>query len=118
VEILFENARRILDVAANAEANGPDEFAVLMSSDSGIRILMNQPFRVDAAVMETGADAGYRVVRTRSGVRVEGYGRGENCVLEQRAKQPAARTGPWTEWLLDQPLYRISSPLLTSTASA
>ena len=113
VESFFENARRILDVAATAAANGPEEFAVLMSSDGGLRILMNQPFRLDAAAADAGADIAYRVTRSKSGVRVEGHTRAQDCVLETR---PAV--APHAQWLLDQPLYSMTSPLLTSTASS
>ncbi|HWD99932.1 MAG TPA: hypothetical protein VG345_12875 [Bryobacteraceae bacterium] len=113
MESFFENAQRILDVAATADANGPEEFAVLMGGDGGLRILMNQPFRLDAAAADLGAAVAYRVVRSRSGVRVEGHGRGQDCVLETR-KRAAASAG----WLIDQPLYRMTSPLLTATASS
>jgi len=112
VESFFENACRILDVAATADASGPDEFAVLMSSDGGLRILMNQPFRLDAAAADAGADIAYRVIRSKTGVRVEGHGRAQDCVLETRPA-PVVRA----QWLLDQPLYSMSSPLLASTAS-
>lgn len=113
MESFFENAQRILDVAATADANGPEEFAVLMGEDGGLRILMNQPFRLDTAAADAGAEVAYRVVRSRSGVRVEGHGRDQDCVLETR-KRAAVRT----QWLLDQPLYRMTSPLLTATASS
>lgn len=113
MESFFENACRILDVAASAAADGPDEFAVLMTSDGGLRILMNQTFRLDAAAADAGADVAYRVIRSKSGVRVEGHGRAQDCVLESR---PAVKAQ--ARWLLDQPLYRMSSPLLTSAASS
>lgn len=125
MESFFENARQILDVAATASSNGPDEFAVLMSRDGGMRILMNQAFRLDAAAADAGADAAYRVVRSASGVRVEGHAFGQDCLLETRVKQPAragSQAPPPAQWLrhqlLDQPLYRITSPLLTSATSA
>jgi hypothetical protein len=113
VESFFENACRILDVAATAAASGPDEFAVLMSSDGGLRILMNQSFRLDAAAADAGADIAYRVIRSKSGVRVEGHSRAEDCVLEARAA-----AAPRAQWLLDQPLYSMASPLLASAASS
>jgi len=113
VESFFENACRILDVAATAAADGPDEFAVLMGGDGGLRILMNQTFRLDSAAADAGAEIAYRVVRSKSGVRVEGHTRAQDCVLESR---PVVK--PQAQWLLDQPLYRMTSPLLTSTASS
>lgn len=112
METLVENAQRILDVAAAADANGPDEFAVLVTRHGGLHILMNQPFRLDAAAQDAGADTAFRVVRSKSGVRVEGHAPGEDCVLRSRVRQTRA-----AQWLLDQPLYRITSPLVTSSAS-
>lgn len=123
MESFFDNAQRILDVAASAEANGPDEFAVLLGRDGGMRIVMNQAFQLAAAAADAGADAAYRVVRSESGVRVEGHAWGQDCLLETRVKTPArtqaktqAKNELKAQWLLDQPMYCVGPALLGSAA--
>lgn len=111
MDAFFENAQRIFDVArsgaASADWNGEEsDFALLIRPDGGLHFVMGSQFSLEAAAIHGGARTAYRVSTSRGGVRVEGRSGGRDCVIEERnaAKQ----------LLRDQPLYRISSPLLTA----
>jgi hypothetical protein len=104
----FENAERIFDVARSCADAESQDFALLVHPDGGLHFVMESPFSIESAAAHAGARIGYRITRSPDGVRVQGYSAGRNCVLEERAS-------PRAQLLLrDQPLYRITSPLLTS----
>ena len=112
-DTLFENAQRILAVAqAGGIADGAEEnqdFALLIKPDGALHFVMESTFSLDAVAIHEGARSAYRVTRSRDGVRVEGHSASADCVLEQR--------NPCRTLLRDQPLYRITSPLLTSASA-
>jgi hypothetical protein len=121
VNIFLENAQRIFDVARADSGAESSEFAVLVLPDGGLHVIMESQVSLEA-VASAGARAAYLVSRSRDGVRVTGRGSGQQCVLESGPEGVAAgipgnqgRAG--SELLRDQPLYRITSPLLTSAAS-
>jgi hypothetical protein len=68
---------------------------------------MESPFSIEGAAIHAGAESAYRITRSRDGVRVEGRNAGNSYILEERS--------PHRALLRDQPLYRITSPLLTSS---
>jgi hypothetical protein len=119
---LFESARRIFDVAvagADVAVAGADmaasgagdfgetqDFALLIRPDGGIHFVMESPFSIEAAAVYAGAQCAFRITRSRNGVRVEGRSGSADCVMEMRK--------PRQMLLPDQPLYCISSPLLTA----
>lgn len=108
---LFENAQRIFEVArSEQDGDSQQDFALLIRPDGGLHFVMETPFSIEGAASYAGAQTAYRVTRSRDGVRVQGRSAGGDCVLEQR--------NPCRELLRDQPLYRIASPLLTSSAAA
>ena len=110
MDTLFENAHRIFDVARSAAATDNQDFALLIRPDGGLHFVMESPFSMEAAAVHYGARTAYRITRTGDGVRVDGRGGGRNCVLEESSVPRAFSK----EMLRDQPLYRITSPLLTS----
>jgi hypothetical protein len=113
MDTLLENAERIFEVArsegarvANAGFSGSGEdFALLIRPDGGLHFIMEAHFSIEAAAIHTGAQAAFRVTHLREGVRVEGRNSSQTCVLEER--------NPQRQLLPNQPLYRITSPLLT-----
>jgi hypothetical protein len=107
MDSLFENAQRIFEVARSA-ANTEDnqDFALLIGPDGVLHFVMESTFSIEAAAIHTGAHSAYRITRSRDGVRVQGRSAGADCVLEARS--------PHKDLLRDQPLYWITSPLLTS----
>lgn len=112
MDSLIENAQRIFDVAragAGDEDEAGQDFALLIRPDGVLHFVMESPFSIEAAAIHAGAQSAYRITRSRDGVRVQGRSADRECVLEER--------NPRRELLRDQPLYRITSPLLTSCAS-
>lgn len=105
---LFENAQRIFEVAQAGALSGAnaEDFALLIRPDGGLHFVMESPFSIDGAAAYAGAESAFRVTRSRYGVRVQGRSGTADCVLEERS--------PHRELLRDQPLYRITSPLLIS----
>lgn len=89
--------------------SGNDDFALLVRPDGGLHFIMETPFSIEAAAIHAGAQAAYQITRSRDAVRVTGRSMGRDCVLEHR------KPGSVSNALLrDQPLYRITSPALTS----
>jgi len=110
VRSLVEDTRSIFEVAECASAADPQDFALLVQPDGGLHFVMDTPFSLDAAASYTGAHSAFHIVRNESGVHVLGQNAGERCVIERRCSP--------RELLRDQPLYRITSPLLTSGAAS
>lgn len=114
MEALLDNARRIFDVArSRGMETGSDgecqDFALLIRPDGALHFVMESPFSLEGAASHAGARTAYRVTRSRDGVRVQGRNAFEDCVLEERK--------PCLQFLRDQPLYRLASPLLTSSTA-
>ncbi len=86
-----------------------DDFALLVRPDGGLHFIMETPFSIEAAAVHAGAQAAYRITRSHDGVRVTGRSMGRDCVLEHRKPRCVSNA-----LLRDQPLYRITSPVLTS----
>ena len=96
----------------------------MIKPDGGLHLLMESQFSLECALTYAEAESAFRITRTNDGVRVEGRRRRgstdmrgdmrrdlpgdahEICVLETRHAR--------RELLRDQPLYRITSPLLIS----
>jgi hypothetical protein len=110
MDTLFENAHRIFDIARSAATTENQDFALIVRQDGGLHFVMESPFSMEAAALHCGARTAYRITRSRDGVRVDARGAGINCVLVESAGPNAFAK----EMLRDQPLYRITSPLLTS----
>jgi len=113
MDTFLENAQRIFDVARSTRATvvnagfsgSAEDFALLIRPDGGLHFIMEAPFSIEAAAIHTGAQAAFRVTHLREGIRVEGRNSSQTCVLEGRNLQ--------MQLLPNQPLYRITSPLLT-----
>lgn len=114
MDAFFENAHRIFEVARSGQEDGPQDFALLVKPDGGLHFVMESPFSIEAAALDAGATTAYRVTRSQGGVRVEGHNGSQDCVLEAH---PPARRNPLPGLLFNQPLYRITSPLLISATS-
>jgi len=112
VDTFLLNAQHILNVAKSDSSGEHSEFALLIRPDGGIHMIMESELTLDAAAIATGAKTAYRVTRSRKGVRVTGSEGDRHCQLEEGVRPRIA-----AELLRDQPLYRITSPLLTSNAS-
>jgi hypothetical protein len=116
---LFENAQRIFDVASAGADTGssadPQDFALLIRPDGSLHFVMEAPFSIEAAAIHAGARSAFRVTRSREGVRVEGRSASRDCVIAERNP---ARPNPWRALLPDQPLYCITSPLLTAGSAS
>lgn len=103
------NAQHILNVAKADSSGEHSEFALLIRHDGGIHMIMESEMTLEAAAIAEGARTAYRVTRSANGVRVTGTEGGRRCQLEDSARPRIS-----SELLRDQPLYRITSPLLTS----
>lgn len=104
---LFENARRLFEVAAaGGDSDEAQDFALLIRPDGGIHFVMESVFSIDAAALYAGAQSAFRITRSPGGVRVEGRSGSADCVMETR-KSPR-------NMLPDQRLYCMTSPLLTA----
>jgi hypothetical protein len=112
MDVFLENATRIFETASLSEGADSSDFALLVRPDGALHFVMETPFTLDAAAIHAGAQTAYRVTRSKDTIRVDGQSGGRNCVLEQRHPENRAR-----DLLRDQPLYRVSSPLLTSCNS-
>jgi hypothetical protein len=107
MDALLENAQRIFEVAQSGTIDDThQDFALLIRPDGGLHFVMESPFSLEAAAVHAGAGNAYRITRSRDGVRVQGRSGDRDCVLEKR--------NLYRDMLRDQPLYRITSPLLTS----
>lgn len=110
----LENAQRIFDVARAASSEDPQDFVLLVKPDGGLHFVMESPCSIEGAAAWVGAQSAYRVTRSGDGIRVQGQsagggGKQDRCLLESRNTR--------RDLLRDQPLYRITSPLLTSGTS-
>jgi hypothetical protein len=112
---LLETTQQIFDVARSgmdwsgwegADDAECQDFALLIGRDGALHFVMESPFSIEAAAIHTGAQSAYRITHSRHSVRVQGRSGGKDCVLEERTAR--------RELLRDQPLYRITSPLLSS----
>ena len=115
---LFENARRIFDVAT-AEGGAGDftdaqDFALLIRPDGGMHFVMESPFSIEGAATYAGAQTAFRITRSPEGVRVEGRSGSVDCVIARHSQ----RRSPGPMLLPDQPLYCITSPLLTAGSAS
>jgi hypothetical protein len=110
VDLFFEHAQQILEVAQSDSSGSMEDFALLIRPDGGLHFIMETPFTLEAASQYGGARSAYRVTRSEAGVRVEGFSAGRKCLIEERS--------PHKELLRDQPLYRITSSTSATTGSA
>ena len=122
MDAFLENAQRIFDVARSDGSTEPNDFALLIRPDGGLHLVMESPLSLEAAAIHGGARTAYRVTKTlRGGVRVTGRSGNRECVLEQRPPNALTTTSCHrrftAELLRDQPLYRISSPVVLSASS-
>jgi hypothetical protein len=115
MDSLLENTQRIFDVArAGGNLSGESEdFALLVQPNGALHFVMDAPFSVEAAAIDSGARTAWRITRSRDGIRVQGRsmdrGMLKECLLEER--------NPGRALFHDQPAYCIVSPLLTSSAA-
>lgn len=113
VSTFLDNGRRIFDVA-RAESTAEDiDFALMVREDGGLHLIMGSPLSLEGASVHAGAATGYRVTRSGGALKICGHSYGQTLVLEDRTAQRSCHS----RLLRDQPLYRITSPLLTSPAS-
>lgn len=108
MDTFLENAQRIFDVAQADKSGESSQFALLVSDDGGLHFIMESMVSIEGAVAHVGARAAYRVTRTAAGTRVEGRSRAKDCMIEERRG--------FRNLLSDQPLYVVTSPLLTSSS--
>ena len=107
----LDNAQRIFDVARQDSSAENSDFALLVRSDGGLHLIMETPVSLEAAAIYAGARTAYYVSRSPRGVRVTGLDSTQRCVIEDLSIHRRS------ELLRDQPLYSITSPLLTSASS-
>ena len=112
MDVFLENAQQLFDVARSDDNAEPNDFALLIRPDGGLHFVMESPLSLEAAAIHGGARTAYRVTKSAGGeIRVTGRDGNRECVLLQRAPEPASpRVSRLfrTELLRDQPLYRIS----------
>ena len=101
MDTFIDHAQQILDVACADETGTAEDFALIVRPDGGLHFIMETPFSLEGAAAYGGARSAYRVTRSRTGVRVEGWSAGRSCVLQEKS--------PGMELLRDQPLYMITS---------
>lgn len=109
MDVFFDNARKIFDVAqaSVAEASGCEDssdFALLIRPDGALHLIMESPVSLEAAAVHGGAHVAYHISRSLGGVRVTGQTSGRSCMLEQAGRSTAA-----FRLLRDQPLYETLS---------
>lgn len=112
----LDNAQRIFDVARQDSSAENSDFALLVRSDGSLHFIMEsavslEKVSLEAAAIHAGARTAYHVSRSPRGVRVTGLDSTQRCVIEEVSIPRRI------ELLRDQPLYSITSPLLTSASS-
>jgi hypothetical protein len=113
VDSFLEHAQQILDVAQSDSSGSREDFALLIRPDGGLHFIMESQFTLEAASEYGGASSAYRVTRSGSGVRVQGWSAGRTCVLQEKSAAELSR-----ELLRDQPRYRITSSTSATSGSA
>ena len=77
------------------------DFALLVRPDGSLHMVMEAELNLDAVAAENGARIGYRVSRSKTGVRVSGRNGVSRCEFsESRGARELVR---------DQPLYLIAA---------
>jgi hypothetical protein len=113
VDSFLERAQQILDVAQSDPSGSREDFALLIRPDGGLHLVMESEFTLEAVSEYAGARSAYRVTRSGSGVRVQGWSSGRKCVLEEKSTADLAR-----DLMRDQPRYCITSSASTTTGCA
>jgi hypothetical protein len=114
--MFLQHAQQLLDVARTDSSGENSDFALLVRHDGGIHMIMESELTLEAAALAAGAKTAYRVTRSGGGVRVTGSEGARRCQLEDQSGPARARTQPGFALLRDQPLYRITSPVLISAS--
>lgn len=86
MESFLRDAERILETAAVAESDTP-EYVICISRTGSLRILSDMTgWSLPALALDLGADALYRVQRTKGTAQVEGWSYGRKCLLSRDAR--------------------------------
>ena len=127
MDSFFENARRIFDVARTAADSDLNDFVLRISPDGGMHFVMDSALSPGENALSPFTETSYRVTKSvGGGVRVVGRTSQQECVLERHpnAQHEPALHGERTvdnrfvtDFLRDQPFYRIDSPLTLSGRS-
>jgi hypothetical protein len=110
MDSFLTNAQEIFDVA-RAEGNDErEEFALLIDSEGGIRMIMGAPFAFEAVA--AGCRSAYQVTRGREGVRLVGRSGGKTCMFQENCADP-----PRMNTLPGEAFYTVVSPLRIASVS-
>jgi hypothetical protein len=104
MDVFFQNAQNIFDVARSGASDESADFALMIRPDGGLHLVMDSPLSLEAAAVHGGARTVYRVQRFNGKVRVTGQMPGRTCVLEDAGCKPSRPAV-----LRDQPLYSVVS---------
>jgi len=102
VNLLIDNARRLLETAvAAAGPGGSQEWTVLYGPEGGLQILAGTDRSLESLTLTHGATAVWHVNRRCGRITVEGLSHGERIRLETEAPASA-------RLLTDLPLYQLN----------
>jgi hypothetical protein len=96
VSELIENARRIMDTAADAERVGltfgmePSDWTIFIGPEGGLEMIAGVENPLDSLAWSRGARMAWQVRHLGGGVRVEGLAASERCKLELEAPRQSA----------------------------
>ena len=85
MDTFLDHARQLLDVARADTSGTREDFALVVRPDGGLHFIMETAFSLEAAAAYGGAQSAYRVTRSSTGVRVEGWSTGRTCLVEDRS---------------------------------
>jgi hypothetical protein len=107
---LIENARKIMDTAADAERLGltsgiaPSDWTIFIGPEGGLEMIAGVESSLDSLTWSRGARMAWQVRHLGGGVRVEGLAASERCKLEFESPRQAA-------WMLlgGSGMYQLAS---------
>jgi hypothetical protein len=88
VSAFLQQAEDILEIAAVSNDHNPQDVAIMMDRQGGMRMLNPAGWSLPALSAEFGATAVYKVERRGGTIRVEGWAGAERCLI-QRNVEPA-----------------------------
>jgi len=98
VSPLLRKAEEILEVAV-AGGNTPNDIAILIDRQGGMRMLDPTCWSLAGLAAEFGATAIYKVERRGGSVRVEGWDGADRCLLQRSASPRKLRQAMMPQFL-------------------
>ena len=91
---LTENARKIIDIAVDAERAGmePTDWTIFFGPGGGLEMVAGSEMPLDSLAWSRGARMAWQVTHTSGGIRVDGRELAERCRLVAESAPRTVRT--------------------------